>query len=505
MRDQSSRGGAGAHLRAAWLWRWWPALLGAATVGALAGLALPEFLSNPPAPVAVQKPKSNDVEPALSTVAQEAPNSGSPAAAQSPVAAKPHTGKLAAFYNTLDGIEAGTGASSVTVLHLGDSHIASDRITGEVRKLLQARFGDAGRGLMMPGFPFPYYKAPGFDFEKTGEWTAANSLTDEGIYGISGVSLTSASPDATLVLTSTGAPFASAEVTLLRAPGKGRAAITAGDVHEEISTASDQRSVLHVPLAGKAGSIKIEAKGDGPITVLGWSVSTGEQGVRYVNLGIPGASALTTSRFDRELAESDIKALSPKLIVLGYGTNEGFIDSLDLDAYEEAYEDLIALIKDAAPDASLVVLGPLDGARLPRFVKAADKAELPCRTLSDDERANYDTLVTAKDAKIAHWYTPPKLDAVRQTLKQIAERHDALYWDMSAVMGGPCSIERWVKAAPPLALPDHVHLSDEGSRRIGRALHAALLADYDRHRRQAGIARGLAPNGVDLTPRVAGR
>jgi len=478
-------------------------LLGAAAIGALAGLALPEFLGNPPVPLAVQQPEVIDAKSALSTATQETPNSGSPAAAQTPVVAKPHTGKLAAFYTALDGIE--TGTSPVTVLHLGDSHIASDRITGEVRKLMQARFGDAGRGLMMPGFPFPYYKAPGFEFEKIGDWTAANSLTDEGIYGISGVSLTSASPEATLALTSTDGPFASAEVALLKAPGHGHAAIVAGDVREEVSTASDRQFVLRVPLAAKASSVKIEAKGDRPITVLGWSVSTGKPGLRYVNLGIPGASALTTSRFDRDLAEEDIKALSPTLIVLGYGTNEGFIDSLDLDAYQEAYDDLIALVKDATPDASLVILGPLDGARLPRFVKSADKAELPCRALSADERANYDALVAAKDATIAHWYTPPKLDAVRQTLKQIAERHDALYWDMSAVMGGPCGIEGWVKAAPPLALPDHVHLSDEGSRRVGQALYAALIADYDRHGSQADRSGALVPNSGAASPRVAKR
>ena len=183
------------------------------------------------------------------------------------------------------------------------------------------------------------------------------------------------SPDATLVLTSTGAPFASAEVLLLKAPGNGNAIISAGKLREEISTASAQQSVLRVALNGKAGSVKIEVKGDGPITVLGWSVSSGRPGVRYVNLGIPGASALTTNRFDRELAASDIKDLAPKLVVLGYGTNEGFIDSLDLDAYAKGYERLIALVKDAAPDASLVILGPLDGARLSRFIKAPDKAD----------------------------------------------------------------------------------------------------------------------------------
>jgi lysophospholipase L1-like esterase len=493
----SSRGGAAGDLRAA---RWWPAWLGAAVVGALAGLGLPEFSSNSQDSATIQQATVVDIGP-LSQAGKTA-SIPSPVVADASVASKPHTGKLANFYNALAGVEAGTARSPVTVLHLGDSHIASDRITGEVRRLMQARFGDAGRGLMMPGFPFPYYKAPGFEFEKIGEWTAANGLTDEGVYGISGVSLTSMSPDATLVLTSTGAPFASAEVLLLKAPGNGNAIISAGKLREEISTASAQQSVLRVALNGKAGSVKIEVKGDGPITVLGWSVSSGRPGVRYVNLGIPGASALTTNRFDRELAASDIKDLAPKLVVLGYGTNEGFIDSLDFDAYAKGYERLIALVKDAAPDASLVILGPLDGARLSRFIKAPDKAE-PCRALSDNERANYDALVAAKDAKIAHWYTPPKLDDVRQTLKKIAERHGALYWDMSTVMGGPCSVEHWVKASPPLAMADHVHLTDEGSRRVGRALYAALIADYDRHGRQADSSGVSAPD--DVAASLAGR
>jgi lysophospholipase L1-like esterase len=483
--------------------RWWPAWLGAAAVGALGGLGLPEFTSNSPDSATVQTATLAGIGPLSQT--HEVARIPSHAVSDLQVAPRPHTGKLANFYNALAGLEANADKAPVTVLHLGDSHIASDRITGEVRKLMQARFGDAGRGLMMPGFPFPYYKAPGFDFEKIGEWTAANSLTDEGIYGISGVSLTSKSPDAALVLVSTGAPFTSAEAILLQAPGNGSAVIAAGEAHQEISTAADQQSVLRVQLDGKASSLKIEAKGDGPITLLGWSVSTGKPGVRYFNLGIPGASALTTNRFDRELAASDIKDLAPKLVVLGYGTNEGFIDGLDLDAYAKGYERLIALIKDAAPDASLVILGPLDGARLPRFVKAPDKAALPCRALNDRERANYEALVAAKDAKIAHWYTPPKLDDVRQTLKKIAERHDALYWDMSTVMGGPCSVEHWVKATPPLAMPDHVHLTDEGSRRVGRALYAALLADYDRHGRQVDSSGVSAPEDDIATPRVAGR
>jgi lysophospholipase L1-like esterase len=486
----SSRGGAAGRSRAA---RWWlPGLLGTAAIGAGVGFYLLDFGSKSPVEVARNAPASAPV--AIEPQAQPSAKLEPAAVPDQPSQTKTYTGKLAEFYTALAGLQSGTATSPVTILHLGDSHIASDRITGEVRHLLQARFGDAGRGLMMPGFPFPYYKAPGFSFEKTGEWAAANALLDEEVFGISGVSLTTSSPEATLTLTATDAPFASAEVEFLGAPGNGSATITAGSLTKAVSTSTDQRSIIRVPLNAEARSLKIKVKGDGPITVLGWSVDSGKSGVRYVNLGIPGASALTTNRFDRALAKDDIEALAPKLVVLGYGTNEGFIAGLDLEAYEKGYEDLIALIKDAAPDASLVILGPLDGARLPRFVKGEDKANLPCRPRSESEAAaDYDALVAAKDPSVAHWTTPPKLGLVRQKLKALAERYGAFYWDMSSVMGGPCGIEHWVKATPPLAFPDHVHLTDEGSQRVGAALYKALIADYERQRQEAGNSGALTP------------
>ena len=52
-------------------------------------------------------------------------------------------------------------------------------------------------------------------------------------------------------------------------------------------------------------------------------------------------------------------------------------------------------------------------------------------------------------------------------------------------MGGPCSLDRWTKADPPLALPGHIHLSDDGSRRVGQAIYDALMAGYEGYLQQA--------------------
>ncbi len=126
---------------------------------------------------------------------------------------------LAKFYRALAALQSGLDRESVTILHLGDSHIAADNFSGDLRALFQARFGDAGRGMMMPGFPFPYYKARGVSFERKGKWKAANSFrNDPGAYGLSGVSLNAREEGARLSLTSQEGAFEWAEVSFLTQP-----------------------------------------------------------------------------------------------------------------------------------------------------------------------------------------------------------------------------------------------------------------------------------------------
>lgn len=385
------------------------------------------------------------------------------------------------FYDALLGLETGAEEQkTVIVLHLGDSHIAADRITGELRRRLQAEFGDAGRGLMMPGFPFPYYKAPGFSFEKTGDWQAANSLREDGVYGITGVSLSANAPDAQLTLKAEK-PFDSAEVSFLAGPGQGKAVIMQGEQRQTVDTNAAEQSVLRVPVGGGRG-LSISPTGEGKITLLGISTHQAEPGLRYVNLGIPGASALTTRRWNDQLVAQDLKALSPQLVVLGYGTNEGFQDGLNIEAYREAYEGLIGKIKQVLPNATLMILGPTDGAKLPAYAKFEEAITLRCAPLTSGEIQRYDDFLESKSDALARWYPPPKLQKVREVLKETAEEHGALYMDLSEVMGGPCSIRRWILAEPRMALPDHVHLSDLGAAKVGKVIFEKLMSDYQIYR-----------------------
>ena len=371
---------------------------------------------------------------------------------------------LAHFYAALDALKAGTRETSVNILHIGDSHIALDHMTGVLRARWQDAFGNAGRGLP-PGAPYPYFSPQGYAVTMTGPWNVASSLTGKmpGPSGIEGFRISSASGSAEIAL-QTPHDINMIEIDAVGGSDAGSLLLTIGDAAPlRLSTRSLSQGLvrLHVP-AASAHRIVLAPAGDGQVALLGWAMLTGKPGIRYDSYGISGATLAVVDHWDRDIVDEQVRRLAPDLVMLGYGTNEGFNDGLNLKTYAARLETLIARLKRLAPDASIVVLGSFDGAR-----RAGGKAG-------------------AGGACGDGWVTPPKLGPLREAQKQVAERTGAVFIDGSHIMG-PCGISQWVGATPPLAWPDHVHLRPEGARRAGAALWADLMGAYEA--RQCGAAR----------------
>ena len=407
-----------------------------------------------------------------------------------PAAAHPSprtTIALANFYGALRGLDEGTRSEPVTILHLGDSHIASDRFSGDMRELLQARFGNAGRGMMMPGFPFGYYRARGVTFTKSPGWKAHNSLhKGNGPYGLSGVKMTAGNRGAWLQLASKAGAFEWADVAFLTGPKRGRVKTAVDNTTKTVSTRSETAGVLYERIPVKGTKLRLLLEGNGPVTILSLAVGASRPGVRYVNFGIPSATASITGRWDDVIVSEDLKRLTPDLIVLGYGTNEGFNDELRRDVYERQMTEFIVKLQRLQPGADVLVIGPPDGARYPRKMrrdtKTAGLTGAGCRALSGDETKSYSKLVRSGDRRLARWHPPPKLAVVRSALKSAAANTGSYFWVWSCVMGGACGIHDWVKAAPKLAASDHVHITSAGSKQSAEALFTQLMAGFTAHR-----------------------
>ena len=230
---------------------------------------------------------------------------------------------LSRFFATLAQVEARQPGKIVTVLHLGDSHIAADRFSGDLREQFQSRFGDAGRGMLMPGL----YLAEGVKFDRGGEWQAALSTgTVPGPYGLTGAKLSAQSGDAWLRLTAKNEPFAWCEITLQSGPEHGTVQIGLDGEVKQAPMKAAASSWRNIRIDRKARELLIRPQGDGQVTVHSISIGTDKPGLRYVNLGLPGATAMTPLSWHRDYVAGDLNRLAPDLIIFSYGTDESFED-----------------------------------------------------------------------------------------------------------------------------------------------------------------------------------
>jgi LysM repeat protein len=93
-----------------------------------------------------EKTPKADVDPIPKSMIQKIDT----AAAETPVDGQIYNARvLKDFFKKLEQNE-GQSNQKINIVHIGDSHIQSDLMTNEIRKNLQQKFGNAGRGLVFP-------------------------------------------------------------------------------------------------------------------------------------------------------------------------------------------------------------------------------------------------------------------------------------------------------------------------------------------------------------------
>jgi lysophospholipase L1-like esterase len=199
--------------------------------------------------------------------------------------------------------------------------------------------------------------------------------------------------------------------------------------------------------------------------VLGWSVERRRPGIVYENHGTIGATVALLKKLTPAAVFFELGERQPALLVVAFGTNEGFDDALDLGRYAALFDTAVGELRRAAPGAAVLIVGPPDGNR-----RAKD-----CTAQSQPANCG------AADA--CAWSEPRNLAAVRDIQRRVARREGWAFWDWSAAMGGRCSIDRWFGRDKPLAMPDHVHLNGDGYAAAADMLFFDLMRGYDEWKR----------------------
>lgn len=380
--------------------------------------------------------------------------------------------------------EAVAGGGPIRILHVGDSHIARGAFAGDLRAMLGEAFGASGRGLLPPGPIYLFHLARGLELDMSPGWelSAAIRDEDEGPFGLaSGRIEAAAGSDPWVALSGIAGPADRLLIGYRRQPEGGALQINIdGNVQAVPTDGEAGPAFAALALPEGAQLVRVSAAGNGPVALTSLAIEADTGRVTYSSLGWPGATAEIMARWDDATLRAELARLDPDLIVIGYGTNEGFDDDLDVDAYAKTLGEQIARLKLMAPGAAVLLTGGPDGTRLPYYADTDSREpdEWRCTPLSPDERDNYAALVEAESPTLLRWHDAPNLVPVLAAQRAVALGAGAAHWDWRAAMGGPCSVHDWRLAEPPLAKPDHIHLTNDGALLTAAALHNALRGAF---------------------------
>jgi lysophospholipase L1-like esterase len=362
---------------------------------------------------------------------------------------------LDGYYASLARTIAKEPGAVTRVLHYGDSVITADLVSGTMRRLTQARFGDAGHGFILLANPWEWYFHNDVSHSASDGWSAnriTGPLTGDGMYGLGGVSFhTSGTASAWFSTKSQGDYGRSVsrfDVYYLEQPWGGDVhLVTPGRPPEKLSTRGPKKAsrVHSVAVPDGPGQLSIRTWGDGDVRMFGVALERDVPGVVYDALGANGARIRLWDSMSEDHWRDQFELRKPALIILQYGTNESEDDDFRSETYEAALERALTKIKKAAGDTSILIVSPLDRA----------------------ERAAGGKLRTR-----------PVIRKLVEAQKKAAAAHGLAFWNTFEAMGGEGSMAKWVNAKPQLGSWDFTHPTPLGAEAIATLLFNALNAGY---------------------------
>jgi hypothetical protein len=362
---------------------------------------------------------------------------------------------IAPFLARLRAARPNAGAP-IHIIQIGDSHTAGDNITQGWRSRLQARHGNGGRGVLAAGRPYQGYLTWGVTASQTSGWSVNSTFgsrwRDGGQpLGISGFTQTTSSAGQTIGVTadSPDQNFDRVILCAIAQPGGGTFILRmGGEEHRwSLDAPQVQPACRAVDSQIPVGTASVTTEDEGIVTITSFGTFRKRGGVVLSNLGVVGSQLSHFGRTDDDVVRAEFAAYRPDLIVLAYGTNEGFAPSGSGGNFEAVIRAQVQRIRRLAPDVPIMLLGAPD---------------------AGTRNASISGGVSCGDG----WYEPRLLSVVRDAQMRVARSMHLAFWNWAAAMGGRCASFQWVLTAQMRG--EHVHFTRTGGDRIGSLIDADI-------------------------------
>jgi lysophospholipase L1-like esterase len=353
------------------------------------------------------------------------------------------------FYAALKSTAARQGSATTRIVHFGDSLVASDYVSGTLRRLLQRTFGDAGHGFTLVANAWPSYFHEGVSRFATSGWLVSRVVgpyTSDGWYGLGGVSFKA--PPNTLLRIGTakrgeiGRTVSRFELAYVADPNGGSMRVRIDEkVVGELSTQNPEKQFKTAEWKVPEGPHELELlTTHGTSRLFGVILERDVPGVVLDAIGIQGARLRFLDQQDDAHYAAQLRWRNPDLVIYEFGANES-ADGLaySLADFHSTMKKVLLQQKSAISQASCLVVGAMD-----RAVRSGD------------------SLTSA-----------PFIPLLVKEQRAVAQEVGCAFFDTYQAMGGPGAMPRWVHRG--LGQADLTHPTAVGADIIGTWLYRAVM------------------------------
>lgn len=353
---------------------------------------------------------------------------------------------LSPFFKKLKQLEQGN-RKTVTIVHIGDSHIQADFLSGTIRTRLQQKFGNAGRGLIFP-YQLAQSNTPADISSRSNISWEFNRVAHPEIPlqpGISGfvIKTNALMPSIEIELRSlkndSSVYFNSLQFFIDTSLYSSWFVQVAGSESRYALNNNTKDSLLYRMVYLDKPSDRFSLSAIPTSTekfFYGVSLLKNNPGILYHNLGVNGA------RYDQfnkaDLLFQQLPSLHADLYIISLGTNEAQQSKLDAVAFVKEVGSMIAKLKSISPDACILITSPPDSFK--------------------NGRSN------------------PLLPEISYSLTSFCRINDIAFWNLFMATTGTGSCYKWKSAN--LMAKDGIHFNAEGYKIQGNLLFDNIMKTY---------------------------
>ncbi|MEZ4266910.1 MAG: GDSL-type esterase/lipase family protein [Myxococcota bacterium] len=339
------------------------------------------------------------------------------------------------------------------IAHWGDSAIGADGMTSVTRRLLQREFGDSGHGFILVESGTDWYLHKDIRYGQAA-WKAIkiiDAVDPRGRYGYGGVQSRGYQGANAWFATVTEGPVGRNvgrfDILYQTGPKYGDLSVTVDEGEPTIlSTAADEiGDELHtVRVPDGPHKLTVRVAGGGVVRLYGVILEREQPGVVYDSMGLVGARGQRLLNADPDHWKRQLELRRPNMMILMYGGNELVDRGMNMERYRGQFTELVHRFRASRPDATCLIMSPLDhGER--------DRGRIR---------------------------TDPQLLKMMVVQREVALAEGCAWYSVFDAMGGEGSMGRWFRSEPRLGWGDLAHPTKEGSRVLGDRFYRAIMKGF---------------------------